>query len=245
MRVALFVVVTAIAVTTFEGREVRTDGEAAPAQRDPAIVAETDIPGDVRRDSMARLPLLTREGLDPDGQRAFDVVVDPKSRYAEGPRGPVAMWLYAPRMAEHIFPASTYLRFGTEKDQRLTELTILATAREMRSQYEWTQHEPSARRAGLQGEIVAIVRDRKPVDGIASVPGLGDRERVIIAFVREVVSQEKLSAGTYARATALFGNKGVMDLAGLVGYYSFVNMTLKTFDVQLAPGSKRLLPDSW
>ena len=36
-----------------------------------------------------------------------------------------------------------------------------------------------------------------------------------------------------------------MDLAGLVGYYNFVNFTLKTFDVQVAPGRERLLPDLW
>jgi 4-carboxymuconolactone decarboxylase len=219
-------------------------GAVASAQREPRVVSESDIPGDVHRDSMGRLPLLKREGLDADGQRAFDVVVDPKSRYAEGLRGPVAMWLYAPKMAEHIFPASTYLRFGTEKDQRLTELTILSTAREMRSQYEWTQHESGARRAGLQGEIIDLVRDRKAVDTI-TVPGLAERERVIITLVREVVSEQKLSSATYARAIKSFGEKGVMDLAGLVGYYSFVNVTLKTFDVQLAPGSKRLLPDLW
>ena len=40
----------------------------------------------------------------------------------------------------------------------------------------------------------------------------------------------------------LFGEQGVMNLAGLIGYYNFVNITLKTFDVQLAPGRERLLP---
>ena len=36
-----------------------------------------------------------------------------------------------------------------------------------------------------------------------------------------------------------------MDLTGLVGYYDFVNLTLKTFDVQLAPGQTRSLPELW
>lgn len=241
MKASVFFVVVLIALG---GPRLRSDGQAAPTQRAPIVVTEADIPSDVRRDSMARLPLVKRDGLDPDGQRAYDVVVDPKSRYAEGARGPVGMWLYAPKMAEHIFPASTYLRFGTEKDQRLTELTILTAGREMRSQYEWTQHEPAARRAGLQGEIIDLVRDRKAIDGV-NVPGLGDRERLIITFVREVVSQEKVSSATYAQAIKLFGEKGVMDLAGLIGYYNFVNITLKTFDVQLAPGAKKLLPNLW
>ena len=45
-----------------------------------------------------------------------------------------------------------------------------------------------------------------------------------------------------SRQCLLFGSEGVRDLAGLVGYYTFVNYTLKTFDVQRAPGSQLLLP---
>lgn len=44
------------------------------------------------------------------------------------------------------------------------------------------------------------------------------------------------------KALELFGEQGVMNLAGLIGYYNFVNITLKTFDVQLAPGRERRLP---
>lgn len=155
------------------------------------------------------------------------------------------MWVYSPLMAEHIFPASTYLRFGTEKDQRLTELAILATAREVRSQYEWSAHEPAGLRAGLEPEIIDLVRRRADLDSAGDVAGLGDQERTIIQVTREVLSEEKVSPDTFRQAIELFGERGVMDLAGLVGYYGFVNVTLKTFDVQLAPGRERLLPDLW
>lgn len=213
--------------------------EAAAA----GIVTEEDIPDDIHRDSWARLPLPVRGELDPEGRRAFDVVVNPESRYADGLWGPVAMWIYSPEMVEHIFPASTYLRFGTEKDQRLTELAILATARELRSQYEWTAHEPPALEAGLEPEIVELVKRRGSLD--ADIPGLGERERIIIRMAREAISEERVGSETFARAREMFGDRGVMDLAGLIGYYSFVNVTLKTFDVRLEPGRERLLPDLW
>ncbi len=210
-----------------------------------SVVTADDIPGDVFEDSWARLPLLQREALDAAGQRAYDVIVNPDSRYATGLRGPIGMWAYSPLMAEHIFPASTYLRFGTEKDQRLTELVILATAREVKSQYEWSSHEPAGERAGLEAEIIDLVKRRGDLDAAGEVPGLGEQERTIIAFVREVITEEKVTSATFNRALELFGEQGVMDLAGLVGYYGFVNTTLKTFDVQLAPGRERLLPDLW
>jgi 4-carboxymuconolactone decarboxylase len=210
---------------------------------EPTVVAEADIPSDVYRDSWARVPLPDRDTLDADGRRAYDVIVNPGSRYSEGPRGPTTAWLYSPLMAEHVFPASTYLRYGTDKDQRLTELTILSTAREVRNQYEWSSHEPLAQRAGLEQRIIDLVRDRGDVQSV--LPGLGEAERTIIRFAREVVSEEKVSAETYEAAERLFGQKGVMDLAGLIGYYSFVNVTLKAFDVQLPPGRERLLPPLW
>jgi 4-carboxymuconolactone decarboxylase len=147
-------------------------------------------------------------------------------------------------MAEHIFPARDYLRFGNdgERDQRLAELAIIATARELDSQYEWSAHEPAARREGLEEEIIELVRAGRPLPETQTLPGLGDRERAIIQVARELVNEPKLSRDAFETAQRLFGNEGVMDLAGLIGYYTFVNYTLKTFDVQRAPGSELLLP---
>ena len=223
------------------------DESTRPTEQTPSssVVTAADIPSDIFEDSWARLPLLQRDMLDAEGQRAYDVIVHPDSRYATGLRGPIGMWAYSPQMAENLFPASTYLRFGTEKDQRLTELVILATAREVQSQYEWTSHEPAGERAGLEPEIIDLVRRRADLDTAGEIPGLGDRERTIIAFVREVVTEEKVTSATFSRARELFGDQGVMNLAGLVGYYGFINITLKTFDIQLAPGRERLLPNLW
>ena len=226
------------------GDAVESSPAPAAGVRSSTVLPE-EIPNDIFEDSWARLPLPQRDTLDADGRRAYDIIRHPDSRYADSLWGPVAMWIYSPLMAEHIFPASSYLRFGTEKDQRLTELAILATAREVRSQFEWTAHEPAAERSGLEPDIIDLVKRRADLDTVGEIAGLGDRERTIIAFAREVVTEEKLSSATFSRALGLFGEQGVMDLAGLVGYYSFVNITLKTFDFQLAPGRERLLPDLW
>ena len=81
----------------------------APAEAEPFMpheVTAADIPPGIQEDSLARLPRITREALDADGQRAYDVIVHPDSRYAEGLRGPIGMWMYSPRMAEHLFPAA-------------------------------------------------------------------------------------------------------------------------------------------
>ena len=210
-----------------------------------SVVADQEIPDDIHtEDSWARLPTVKREDLDEDGQRAFDIIVNPDSRYSGGLGGSIGMWMNSPKMAEHMFPATTYLRFGTEKDQRLTELTIISTCRELNNQYAWTSHVASARNAGLEEEIIDIITYRKSLEGLVDVPGLGDKEKLIIRFAREIHNNDnkKLSSQTFARAMELFGRKGVSDLAGLIGYYNFLNITIKTFDVHRRPGRGPLLP---
>ena len=210
----------------------------------PREVTTADIPPDIHEDSWARLPTITRASLDTEDQRVFDIIVHPDSRYATGLRGPIGMWMYSPRMAEYMFPASTYLRYGADgaRDQRLTELAILTTARELDSQYEWSAHEPLARDAGLEEEIIELLRFGRPLADAGALPGLGERERTIIRVARELINEPKVRPETFVAAQTLFGNEGVMDLTGLVGYYTFVNFTLKTFDLQRVPGSQLLLP---
>ncbi len=227
--------------------ESATPEPPAPATAEifvPREVSPADIPADIHEDSWARLPTVARDALKPDDQRVFDSIVHPDSRYATGLRGPVGMWMYSPRMAEHVFPTSTYLRYGADgqRDQRLTELAIIATARELDSQYEWSAHEPAARTAGLEEEIIELVRSGRPVTETETLPGLGEQERTIIRVARELIHEPKLSREAFESAQRLFGDEGVMDLAGLIGYYTFVNYTLKTFDVQRAPGTQLLLP---
>lgn len=207
----------------------------------PVLTVE-DIPTDIHQNSMARLPQVRREDLDAIGQNAFDTYVRPGTGYDTGLRGPIGMWMHSPVLAEALFDVRQRMRYGSAKDQRLTELTIITTAREIDNQYVYTSHEPAARRNGLEQEIIDIVRFREPLDGSIAVDGLGEVERVIIQFTRELINEDKVSSETFAKAVDVFGNEGVMDLIGLIAYYHFTALTIKAFDVQRAVGSDRLLP---
>ena len=202
------------------------------------------VPDDILPETMARLPQVSRDSLDAAGQRAFDTYVRPGTGYENGPRGPVAMWLHSPVLAEAIFDVRQRVRYGTKKDQRLTELIILSTAREIDHQYEWSAHEPLAQAAGLEQEIIEVIKYRKNLGGLSTIAGLGATERLLIQFTRELVSEEKVSSDTYAQAIEHFGSEGLMDIVGLIGYYNFVAMTLKAFDVQRPIGTELLLPMS-
>ncbi len=219
----------------------------APAGQEaftPREVTRADIPPDIHEDSWARLPTLQRETLDAEGRRVFDIIVNPDSRYSTGLRGPIGMWMYSPPMAEHLFPASTYLRFGADgtRDQRLAELAILTAARSLDSQYEWSAHEGLGLQAGLEPEIIDLLRHDRPAAEGDGLPGFGELERTIVQATRELVREPKLSRETFEAAQRLLGNQGIVDLVGLIGHYTLVNYTLKAFDVQRPPGTQLLLP---
>ena len=80
------------------------------------------------------------------------------------------------------------------------------------------------------------------MNSLPSIEGFGEIEQTLVQFTRELVSEEKVSTPTFNKAIELFGNEGVVDIVGLVGYYNFVAMTLKAFDVQRPVGSELLLP---
>ncbi len=200
------------------------------------------VPDDILPETMARLPQVNPDALDAVGQQAYDTYVRPGTGYENGPRGPVAMWLHSPVLAEAIFDVRQRVRYGTTKDQRLTELIILSTAREIDHQYEWSAHEPLAQAAGLEQEIIELIKYRRDLAGLPAIAGLGPTERLLIQFTRELVNEEKVSADTYAQAIEQFGSEGLMDIVGVIGYYNFVAMTLKAFDVQRPIGTELLLP---
>jgi len=238
MKISLFVLLTGISLLT--ACQV-ADGPFTDLQIPPAVT-EADIPSDIHRDSWARLPAVQRTQLNAEGARIYDMLTSPGNGYEDGLRGPLGMWMYSPELAEGAWLLRQRVRYGTAKDQRLTELTIISTAREISNQYEYSAHEPLGRAAGLEEEVMEFVKYRRPMDEADGVRGMGEVEKLIIQFTRELVSDPKVSQETFARAIDLLGTEGVMDLTGLIGYYHFVAMTLKAFDVQRQPGSALLLP---
>lgn len=208
----------------------------------PAPLSADELPADIDLTSLARLPQVQRESLDEAGKRAFDTYVSPGTGYETGLRGPVGMWMHSPALAEAIFDVRQRVRYGTSKDQRITELIILSTAREISNQYEWSAHEPLGRAAGLEDDIMEFIKWRRPMTEASAISGFGETEQALVQFVRELVGDRDVSSATFSRLHNLYGDEGLVDIVGLIGYYSFVAITLDAFDLQRPPGSELLLP---
>jgi 4-carboxymuconolactone decarboxylase len=118
---------------------------------------------------------------------------------------------------------------------RLTELAILLVARQWTQQYLWTSHRPAAIRAGLKEDIVnAISEGRTP-------SSMGDDEQAIYDFCTALLNNHEVDDSTYARAVAKFGEEGVIDAQGLMGYYTLLAMVMNTGHTPLPDGVKQPL----
>jgi 4-carboxymuconolactone decarboxylase len=226
-----------------------TGGGAAFAQdlaaRNPVPASEAQaskpLPSDVYPDSRFRLPLPRREDFDDYGKTVFDKVADPNRKSLVGLRGPGGIRLYSPKVSEPNTAMNNYLRRGTGFGDRLTEIAILVTAREMENQFEWNAHEIAGSAAGVEPAIIDIIKYRKPA-ALGATNGIGEKEAVVIDFGRQLFATRKVSQATFAQALRLFGKKGLVDLVSLMTSYSATAALLNAFDMQLPEGQESLLP---
>ena len=173
-----------------------------------------------------RLPLIPVEAMTPAQRAVHDAIVS-------GPRagigGPFMAWLHSPQFADRAQSLGELVRFGTSISQRLKELGILMTARHWTAQFEWYAHEKLAREAGLEDAIIDAIRVGAPPP-IADAAG-----RVVHQFTKELLDTRQVSDATFEEARETFGQAGVVELVGVLGYYTLVSMTLNVFEVE-APG---------
>lgn len=175
-----------------------------------------------------RLPPLAVADLTPEQRQVHDLI-------AGGPRGRVPVpfwaWLRSPALAERAQELGAQCRYRTSLPPRLSELAILVTAHAWRAPYEWAAHAEEARKAGLGEAVIAAV-------GRGDTPaGLAADEAVVHAFAREAQERRRVSDETYGRALAVLGERGVVDLTMILGYYCLVSLTLNVFRIPARDGA--------
>ena len=153
-----------------------------------------------------------------------------------GPRqrmsGPFNAWLRSPELADRLQRVGEYVRFNTSLDKRVNEMAILMTAQAWGSQYEWYAHAPLALKAGLDPAIItAIGAGRKP-------DNMKDDEAIVWEFTTQLRRDHGVDDAIYAKALEKFGERGIIDLIGVNGYYDVVSMTLNVAHVKPPAGAE-------
>jgi 4-carboxymuconolactone decarboxylase len=174
-----------------------------------------------------RLPPIPLESLTVEQATAVAELVEMRGY---GPRGPWVPLLRSPEVLTRARAMGDYLRFNSSLPPRLSEFVILMTAREWTQPYEWYAHHQIALDVGVSLEIVSALAEGRPLEGLA------EDEAVLYAFFTELNRDKAVSDATYAQALEMFGEKGVIDTVGIIGYYTMLAMTMNTARTP-APGS--------
>ncbi|MSO30369.1 MAG: carboxymuconolactone decarboxylase family protein [Acidobacteria bacterium] len=149
--------------------------------------------------------------------------------------GPFVPLLRSPELMSRARAMGDYLRFKSALPPHLSEFVILMTAREWSQQYEWNAHYQLALKGGLKPDIAAAIAEgRRPT-------GMAEDEEILFDFCSELQKNKSISDATYARIVGKFGEQGVIDTAGIVGYYTLLAMVLNTARTPLDAGTQPAL----
>ncbi|MEH6773417.1 MAG: carboxymuconolactone decarboxylase family protein, partial [Cereibacter changlensis] len=120
-------------------------------------------------------------GMTPDQKRVHDIITSgPRGRV----RGPLAIWLHRPELAEAAQALGAYCRYGSSLEPRLSELAILCMAVIWRSEFEWWAHKPIALKAGLSAAAVEALRQ-------GGAPDFADPEEALVHEVVQALSVQR------------------------------------------------------
>jgi 4-carboxymuconolactone decarboxylase len=181
---------------------------------------------------MARLPNLERNQLQPEEQQFYDAIADSRGSV----RGPYGVLLHSPDLAARVAHTGTYVRYNLDLPEALRETIILATAREIKNQYEFAAHARLARQAGLaEDTIQAIAQGTAP-------QGLSGDEAMLVRYVQELLRNHKISDATFNAVRDRFGMRKTLEITALVGHYLLVGQILAAFEVDLPAGVKPEIP---
>lgn len=134
--------------------------------------------------------------------------------------GPFNVMLRSPEMGDLAQKFGAYVRFHSSLSPKLNEFAILITARLWTVQFEWRAHRILAEKAGLStATIEAVATGKRPA-------AMQPDEEVVYNFCTELLNKKHVSDATFDAAVKKLGDRGVVDLMGLLGYYQLVSMLL-------------------
>lgn len=172
----------------------------------------------------SRLPLPDVNRLNEDQQAVYRSIMATRGNL----NGPFLAWMHSPELASHAEKLGAFCRYQTGFALVESEMLILLVAARFRCIGEQQIHEPIAEQAGLSADQIADIRERRPVR-LATA-----RLTVIHAVAEELLESNRIGDGLYEEGVRELGVRGMVELVGIVGYYSLVAMTLNAFDMRMA-----------
>ncbi len=185
----------------------------------------------------SRLSPLPVDQLTPEQQAQHERISRTRRAGADGQiGGPFDPWIRSPEVAQRAVSFGNFIWERTTIGRRIVELGIIVTARHWESNVEWAAHSRMAHENGVSQEVIdAVFAKQRP----AVAP---EDELLTIDVCRALHETHQLPRALYDSAVATFGEQGLMELIATIGFYTFVSMTLNTFDIPVAAGLETPFP---
>jgi 4-carboxymuconolactone decarboxylase len=200
-----------------------------PPQMKQFLPLPFTMPSDILPDSRSRIPVVNParppQANAGGGEGANAGMY--RRTLAPAPTGPGSMGRFAAGLKS----------LETSQGKALILVAALVTARLHDQQYDWTLTELDALQAGVPAATIDVVRRN------ARTTGLPEKDAVLIQFGRELLGDHNVTAETYARAKAVFGQQDLSDfVVNVIAPHTRQDVLLTVFDQQLPAGQKPLLP---
>ena len=176
-------------------------------------------------------PITKREQVPPGGEDAFDRVIASRGSI----NAPQSMLMYVPEVSALATAMNDALRFGSSMTDADVELAICVAAREFDIAYVWSSH---AKRAVDLGVTPALIEAVATDDALPANTAL--RHALIARFARTLVGRHTMEDALFADTRTELGDRGVIELSALLGYYLMIGCTLIATDYPVAPGAPML-----
>jgi 4-carboxymuconolactone decarboxylase len=184
---------------------------------------------EAKQTTTERLPRIAADAMTDAQRAAVAALLNGRRGMADGPFAPM---LYSPELLNRGQRLGEYLRYDSALPPALRELAILIAARHWTQSTEWHIHAPLAEREGLARALIDdLANDRRPA-------AMSDAQTAIYEFCTELHRTHEVSDPTYAATLALLGERGVVDLCGVCGYYSMLAMIMNVARTALPPGAR-------
>jgi len=162
---------------------------------------------------------LRADQLTPEQKKWAESIALPP-RNAKFTNFPYRAYIHSPELAVRLQAMSDYGQWNTQQPARLSEFAILITARQWSSQWIWRDHYTLAIKGGLDPKVALdLAAGRRPA-------GMKEDEAILYDLAMQIYRDKAVTDTMYDKAQIQFGERGILDLLGIMGYYDTVAMIL-------------------
>ena len=179
---------------------------------------------------MARLtPITSKDQVAAKDHAIVDAIVESRGAL----QGPFSIFLHCPALAGRVAHLGAFVRFEGSLDMRVRVLAAMTTARELDAVYVWGAQTGGARQRGVPEATITAIREKH-------TRGIPPEDAQIVEFTQQLIRKHRVDDATIKALQARFGNEGLIQLTGTIGYYSMLAMTVNACELEAGSGAEVL-----